>query len=78
VAFDLLIADGIDLRPLPLRHRKAVLSRVGKRAEGWLALTSGIAGALYRAVVDADLEGIVAKHLADVHHPKLAHWHKVP
>jgi hypothetical protein len=29
-------------------------------------------------VVDADLEGIVAKHLADVHHPKLAHWHKVP
>jgi hypothetical protein len=33
--------------------------------------------ALYRAVVDADLEGIVAKHLADVYHPKLARWHKI-
>jgi ATP-dependent DNA ligase len=32
---------------------------------------------LYRAVVDADLEGIVAKHLADAYHPKLARWHKV-
>jgi hypothetical protein len=28
-------------------------------------------------VVDADLEGIVAKHLADAYHPKLARWHKV-
>jgi bifunctional non-homologous end joining protein LigD len=63
VAFDLLIADGIDLRPLPLRQRKAALARVGKRAEGGIALTDGVVGegrALYRAVVDADLEGIVA------------------
>jgi ATP-dependent DNA ligase len=28
-------------------------------------------------VVDADLEGIVAKHPADAYHPKLARWHKV-
>jgi len=27
-------------------------------------------------VVDADLEGMVAKHLADIYHPKLARWHK--
>jgi ATP-dependent DNA ligase len=62
VAFDLLIADGTDLRPLPLRQRKAVLARVGKGAENWIALTNGIVGegrALYRAVVEADLEGIV-------------------
>jgi ATP-dependent DNA ligase len=74
VAFDLLMTEGIDLRPLPLRHRKARLARVGKGAEGWIALTNGIVGegrALYRAVVDADLEGIVAKHLADVC------WHKI-
>jgi bifunctional non-homologous end joining protein LigD len=32
VAFDLLIANAIDLRPLPLKHRKAA-ARVGKRAE---------------------------------------------
>jgi hypothetical protein len=25
-------------------------------------------------VVDADLEGTVAKHLADAYHPKLAWW----
>jgi ATP-dependent DNA ligase len=51
VAFDLLIADGIDLRPLPLRHRKAMLARVGKGAKSWIALTNGIVGegrALYR------------------------------
>jgi hypothetical protein len=28
-------------------------------------------------VVNADLEGIVAKHLADAYHPKLARWQKV-
>jgi hypothetical protein len=28
-------------------------------------------------LVNADLEGIVAKHLADAYHPKLARWHKV-
>jgi hypothetical protein len=33
--------------------------------------------ALCRTVVDADLKGIVAKHLADAYHPKLARWHKV-
>jgi ATP-dependent DNA ligase len=53
---------------------------IGERAEYWIAITNGIVGegrALYRAVVDADLEGIVAKHLRDVYHPKLARWHKV-
>jgi bifunctional non-homologous end joining protein LigD len=80
VAFDLLMSDAIDLRPLPLKHRKAVLARIGKGAESWIALTNGIVGegrALYGAVVDVDLEGIVAKHLADVYHPKLARWQKV-
>jgi ATP-dependent DNA ligase len=80
VAFDLLIDDGIDLRPLPLKQRKARLARVSERAEGWIALTNGVVGegrALYRAVVDADLEGIVAKHLADAYHPKLARWYKI-
>jgi bifunctional non-homologous end joining protein LigD len=80
VAFDLLIAGGIDLRPLPLKHRKARLARIGERSESWIALTNGIVGegrALYRDVVDADLEGIVAKPLADAYHPKLARWHKI-
>jgi len=53
----MLIADGIDLRPLPLKQRKARLARIGERAESWIALTNGIIGegrARYRAVVDAD------------------------
>lgn len=29
-AVDLLIADGVDLRPLPLRERKLALARLGK------------------------------------------------
>jgi bifunctional non-homologous end joining protein LigD len=80
VVFDLLIADGIDLRPLPLKQRKARLASVGEGAQDWIGLTNGVIGegrALYRAVVAADLEGIVAKHLADAYHPKLARWHKI-
>jgi bifunctional non-homologous end joining protein LigD len=80
VAFDLLEAHGVDLRPLVLWERNAMLAAIGKRAEGWIALTKGIVGegrALYRAVVEADLEGIVAKHLGDAYHPKLARWQKI-
>jgi bifunctional non-homologous end joining protein LigD len=80
VAFDLLMADGGDLRPLPLKEHKARLARIGNGAEAWIALTNGLVGegcALYRAVVDADLEGIVAKRLADAYEPKRARWHKV-
>jgi bifunctional non-homologous end joining protein LigD len=80
VAFDLLIADGIDLRPWPLAQRKAELARIGERAAGWLALTNGVIGegrALYRAVVEADLEGIVAKRLTDPYRPTLTRWHKI-
>jgi ATP-dependent DNA ligase len=68
------------MRPHPLRQRKAMLARVGKGAESWIALTNGIVGegrALYRPVVHADLEGIVVKHLADLNHPKLDRWQKV-
>src|SRR5262249_19833459 len=76
----LLIADGVDLRPLPLGDRKATLAKIAKRAKGWIALTNGVVGEgrpLYRAVVDADLEGIVAKKLADPYNPKHTRWHKI-
>jgi len=80
VAFDLLFAGGVDLRPLPLSDRKATLAQIAKGAESWIALTNGVVGvgrALYQAVVDADLEGIVAKKLADPYNPKLTRWDKV-
>jgi hypothetical protein len=46
-----------------------------------IALTNCLVGegrALYRTAVDADLEAIVAKRLADADRPKLAHRHKSP
>ena len=52
----------------------------GEHAEGWIALTNRVIGegrALYRAVVDADLEGIVAKRLTDPYRPTLTRWHKI-
>ena len=55
VAFDVLIADGVDLRPLPPRDRKARLAGIGKQAEGWIALTNGVVGegrSLYQDVVE--------------------------
>lgn len=70
VAFDLLVADGVDMRPLPHSERKSELARIGKGADGWIALTSGVVGegrALFRAVVASDLEGIVAKRLVDAY-----------
>ena len=33
VAFDLLFANGVDLRPLPLRDRKARLAKIAKRSD---------------------------------------------
>ena len=45
VAFDLLIADGVNLRPLPLTDRKARLAEISTQAAGWIALR-GRAGVL--------------------------------
>jgi bifunctional non-homologous end joining protein LigD len=36
LAFDVLTADGDDLRLLPLRDRKAVLAKLADGARGWL------------------------------------------
>jgi hypothetical protein len=69
-----LTADGVDLRRQSLRERKAALARVGKGAYRWIALTKGVVGdgcALCRSVVDADLEGIVAKQCAVAQPPLL-------
>jgi hypothetical protein len=52
----------MDLRPLPSDSAKR------RWRYGWIAPTNGVVGqgrVLFRAVVDADLEGIVAKRLAD-------------
>src|SRR5215469_637671 len=65
VAFDLLWLNGEDLRPLPLVERKARLRRLlRRRANHLIAEALAIEGrgkALFDAVEEYDLEGIVAK-----------------
>src|SRR5262249_23007276 len=67
-AFDLLFADGEDLRPLPLRQRKALLQRMlsGKRARAhqikYLEHLSEPGTAVLKSACDHNLEGIVSKH----------------
>jgi bifunctional non-homologous end joining protein LigD len=65
VAFDVLYADGQDLRPRPLR-RKGVLKRL-LRGRRDLVVMDGIAGEGRRlqAVCELDLEDIVAKRTTD-------------
>jgi bifunctional non-homologous end joining protein LigD len=64
VAFDLLWLDGHDLRPLPLWRRKRALEKLvsGSRV-GYVEHSDD--PRLMDAVVQMDLEGIVAKRRAD-------------
>jgi bifunctional non-homologous end joining protein LigD len=62
-AFDLLAAGGLDLRPLPLLRRKAVLAALAPRL-GPVRLAEHVeteGEALFREVEARGLEGIVAK-----------------
>jgi DNA ligase 1 len=80
VAFDVLAHRGEDLRPLPLARRKTVLKRLAKSARRWIALADGVPGQgrrLFELVAENDLEGIVAKRLADSYAPGRTTWWKV-
>ena len=79
VAFDVLYAEGQDLRAMPLRSRNAVLKQLlGHRDD--LIVMDGIAGdgrRLFEAVCELDLEGIVAKRISDPYGPETK-WFKIP
>ena len=81
VAFDVLVDGGEDVRALPLARRKAVLKRRAKGARRWIALADGVPGQgrrLFELVAEMDLEGIVAKRLADPYAPGRTTWWKIP
>jgi bifunctional non-homologous end joining protein LigD len=64
VAFDIMWRDGQDLRALPLTERKEHLRSVLPKRSRSICETLSIEGAgrkLFGAVVERDLEGIVAK-----------------
>lgn len=70
-AFDLLCADGVDLRGRPLLHRKRALARVMPRTPDRLRLVEPLRGqgiGLFRAACAQDAEGIVAKWARGTYH----------
>jgi bifunctional non-homologous end joining protein LigD len=80
IAFDLLWLNGEDLRPLPLIERKKRLTRLLRRRSNQLiaeAMTiDGRGRALMAAVLEYDLEGIVAKRKGDPYR-RGVHWWKI-
>jgi ATP dependent DNA ligase domain len=77
--FDVLWLKGKDLRECPLSRRKRILSRLVKKTSTVLSPVFGVRGRgrdLFRAVERLDLEGIVAKRLADPYTPDTV-WRKV-
>ena len=78
VAFDIVWLNGVDLRPVPLSERRellqAILPKAGIVSE---ALSVGGRGCeLFDLMCANDLEGIVAKRLADPYDPQ-ARWFKI-
>ncbi|MGX9431598.1 MULTISPECIES: ATP-dependent DNA ligase [Bradyrhizobium] len=81
-AFDILAADGEDLRKLPLSMRKANLERVlARRPEGIFAAPferGAIGPDLFRAACNMNLEGLVSKHAERWYGARRCkHWVKV-
>ena len=78
VVFDLLNVDGADVRTLPLKARRAILDRIVLRYGIQKSeLFFGCGKSLFRAVCEFDLEGIVAKRLADPYDADRMKWWKV-
>jgi bifunctional non-homologous end joining protein LigD len=79
VAFDLLWLDGADLRPLPLSERRQHLLSIlpnGSAAISEALSVQGRGRELFALMRDHDLEGIVAKRLADPYGPR-TRWLKI-
>jgi hypothetical protein len=80
VAFDVLVARGEDVRTLPLARRQVVLRRLARGARRSIAIADGVPGQgrrLFELVAEMDLEGIVAKRLADPYAPGRTTWFKI-
>ena len=63
-AFDLLEMDGEDLRPMPLEHRKAKLTRLLWQAADGIHLSEHVSGdgpIIFERACEMGLEGIVSK-----------------
>jgi len=79
VAFDLLWLNGIDLRYFPLSERRRALQAVLPKALPILSEALSVEGRgreLFDLICTNDLEGVVAKRLADPYDPRVR-WLKI-
>ena len=77
--FDVLWLKGKDLRDCPLARRKRILGRLVRKTSTVLSPVFEVRDRgrdLFAAVERLDLEGVVAKHLADPYTPETV-WRKV-
>jgi ATP dependent DNA ligase domain len=78
VAFDVLNVEGADVRGIPFKDRRAILIRTAERhGMEKSELFFGCGKAMFRAVCDHDLEGIIAKKLDDPYEPERTRWWKI-
>jgi bifunctional non-homologous end joining protein LigD len=78
VPFDVLVADGDDVTALPLKDRKALLTKLVRRYRlQKLDWAIGQGKAAFQAVCDLDLEGLVAKRMTDAYEPGKTRWWKI-
>jgi bifunctional non-homologous end joining protein LigD len=79
VAFDILWLNGTDLRPLPLGERRERLQTILPTGSPTISEALSVAGRgreLFELMCANDLEGVVAKRLADPYDPR-AGWLKI-
>jgi bifunctional non-homologous end joining protein LigD len=79
IAFDIAWLNGVDLRSLPLHERRERLQGILSKELAIVCEALSLAGRgreLFELVCAHDLEGIVAKRLADRYDPR-AKWHKI-
>jgi bifunctional non-homologous end joining protein LigD len=76
VAFDILFANGRDVRSEPLKARKALLKKILGKAKLQSDYIVGESRSLFNCVRTFDLEGIVAKRMTDLYAPH-TRWFKI-
>jgi len=79
VAFDIVWLNGVDLRPLPLSERRQALQAVLPKGSAIVSEPLSVEGRgreLFDLMCANDLEGVVAKRLADPYDPRVR-WLKI-